>query len=154
MLFLRFHLGNDRYLLESTQVVEVVPLLRMKRIPHAAAAVAGVIDYRGRPVPVIDLSVLALGRSSGRSMSTRIIVVNYSEAGGALQLLGLIAEKATRTVRLDAADFQDPGVTSAEAPYLGRLATDPDGLLQWIVVGNLLPASVRDVLFQQAREEA
>ena len=152
MLFLYFQLGEDRYALDCSQVIEVVPLLGIKQIPQAPAAVAGAFNYRGKPVPVIDLSQLALGRPARRHMSTRIVVVIYPDADGTQHLLGLIAEKATKTVRRDPTDFTDPGVNNDDAPYLGLVASDPEGLLQWIEVKKLLPASVRDVLFRQPVE--
>jgi chemotaxis-related protein WspB len=153
MLFLCFQLGNDRYALDCSQVIEVVPLLDIKRIPQAPAAVAGAFNYRGKPVQVIDLSVLALGRPARRHMSTRIIIVIYPDADGAQHRLGLIAEKATQTLRRDPADFTQSGVVNDDAPYLGPVATDANGLLQWIEVKKLLPASVRDVLFKQPLEQ-
>lgn len=152
MLFLQFQLGKDRYALESAKVVEVLPLLEIKQIPQAPAGVAGAFNYRGSPVPVIDLSALALGRPARPRMSTRIIIVLYPDADGAQHLLGLIAESATQMVRRDPADFTDAGVLNEGAPYLGPVATEPDGLVQWVEVTKLLPASVRDVLFKQPLE--
>ncbi len=149
MLFLQFQLGKDRYALDSSQVVEVLPLLDIKQIPQAPVGVAGAFNYRGKPVPVIDLSELALGRPARLHMSTRIIVVRYPDGNGTLHLLGLIAEKATETVRRDPADFTVSGVINDGAPYLGPVATDPDGLVQRIDVPQLLSAAVRDVLFKQ-----
>jgi chemotaxis-related protein WspB len=152
MLFLQFQLGKDRYALDSSQVVEVLPLLGIKQIPQALVGVVGAFNYRGRPVPVIDLSELALGRPARRHMSTRIIIVLYPGGNGTLHPLGLIAEKATETVHRDPADFADSGVASDDAPYLGPVATDPNGLVQRIEVARLLPAAVRDVLFKQPLE--
>ena len=121
MLFLQFQLGKDRYALDSSQVVEVLPLLGIKQIPQAPAGVAGAFNYRGKPVPVIDLSELALGRPARLHMSTRIIIVRYPDGNGTQHLLGLIAEKATETVRRDPADFADSGVVNDGAPYqIGR----------------------------------
>ena len=152
MLFLQFQLGKDRYALDSSRVVEVLPLLGIKQIPQAPAGVAGAFNYRGKPVPVIDLSELALGRPARLHMSTRIIIVRYPDGNGTQHLLGLIAEKATETVRRDATDFTDSGVINDGAPYLGPVATDPNGLVQRIEVTQLLPAAVRDVLFKQPLE--
>ena len=154
MLFLCFRLGDDRYALDCGEVIEVLPLLGVKRIPQAPPAVAGAFNYRGEPTPVIDLSQLALGRQARRQMSTRIIVVRYPDAHATERPLGLIAERATETVRRDPAEFRDVGVASARAPYLGPVAADPAGLLQWIDVKSLLPSHVRDVLFRQALEHA
>src|SRR6266403_5966949 len=82
MLFLLFQLGNDRYALEAKRVVEVVPLLALKRIPQAPRGVAGIFNYRGRPVPAVDLSELALGQPANERLSTRIIIIHYQDATG------------------------------------------------------------------------
>ena len=113
----------------------------------------GLFNYRGAPVPVIDLSQLTLGRPAARRLSTRIVLVHYPDADGRTRLLGLIAERATQTVRREPTDFVSSGVTSDGAPYLGPVATDARGLLQWIDVRTLLPPAVRDVLFNPPKAD-
>jgi chemotaxis-related protein WspB len=147
MLLLLFQLGQDRYALDTSRVAEVLPLVDITRIPQAPPGVAGLFNYRGVPVPVIDLSQLTIGRPAQSRLNTRIVLVHYPDGGGGTRLLGLIAEKVTETVRRDKADFVASGVTNDRAPYLGPVATDARGLMQWIDVESLLPASVRDVLF-------
>ena len=66
---------------------------------------AGLFNYRGAPVPVIDLSQLTLGRPAARRLSTRIVLVHYPDESGGTHLLGLIAERATQTVRHEPSDF-------------------------------------------------
>jgi len=153
MLFLVFELARDRYVLDVSQVAEVLPLVAIKEIPQAPPAVAGILNYRGAPVPVIDVSQLTLGRPAERRLSTRIVLVHYPDADGHTRLLGLIAERATQTVRREEADFVASGVTSDGASYLGPVAADARGLLQWLDARTLLPASVRDVLFRQPKAE-
>jgi chemotaxis-related protein WspB len=152
MLFLLFQLAKDRYALDAGQVAEVLPWVGIKQIPQAPGEVAGVFNYRGAPVPVIDLSQLTLGQPAQRRLSTRIILVHYPDDNNETRLLGLIAEKATETVRREPADFVASGVTNAQASYLGPVATDARGLVQWIDVKKLLPASLREVLFKQLRK--
>lgn len=149
MLFLLFQLGEDRYALEAGQVTEVLPLVSLKQIPQAPPAVAGVFDFRGQPVPVVDLSHMALGRPAHRRLSTRIILVHYSDAQGEPRLLGLIAERVTETIRRDPSDFVTTGVALDAAPYLGPVARDARGLIQRVEVAQLLTPAVRDLLFQQ-----
>ncbi len=158
MLFLLFRLGDDRYALEAGAVVEVLPLARLKQIPQAPAGVAGLLDLHGMPVPVVDLSLLALGRPARAVMSTRIVLIRYPGRGpdrdtgrrDEERLLGLIAEYATETMRRAPADFVDAGVRSDAAPYLGPVTQDALGLVQWIAVDRLLTPAVRDALFQDA----
>jgi chemotaxis-related protein WspB len=148
MLFVLFQLANDRYALDATQVAEVLPLLAVKEIPLAPVGVAGVINYRGVPVPVVDLSALTLGRVAARRLSTRIILLHYGGCDGAPQLLGVIAEKATDILRCDRAEFKSSGISNAETPYLGPVSADARGLIQWIEIDKLLSPAVRDVLFK------
>lgn len=75
MLFLLFQVGNDRYALEANRVVEVIPLLTLKHLPRAPRGVAGLFNYRGQPVPALDLSDLLLGQPAAERLSTRIIIV-------------------------------------------------------------------------------
>jgi len=147
MLFLLCQIGEHRYALEARLVAEVLPLVAITPIPQAPAGVAGVFDYRGVPVPVIDLSQLTLGRPARNRSNTRIVLVHYPNGPGRPFLLGLIAERVTETVRRDLGDFVPSGVTSDTAPYLGPVATDARGWLQWIDITKVLPTAVRDVLF-------
>lgn len=152
MLFMTFLLGDDRYALDASQIEEILPLVAFKSMSQAPNGLAGVFNYRGAPVPVIDLSELMLGRPAQRHLSTRILVVHYATDNGDKRLLGLIAEKAMETVRRDPTDFVSTGVGSERIAYLKPVAADAHGLLQWIDVKKLLPASLRDVLFQGAVE--
>ena len=144
MLFLLFQLGEDRYAIEATAVVEVLPIVQMKAIPQAPTGIAGLINYRGTPVPVVDLCAWALQRPAQRRMSTRLIVV---QAEGAPRHLALLAEQATDSVRLEPSQFVPSGVTTAEARYLGPVATDANGkLIQRVELAKLLPSDVREAL--------
>lgn len=153
MLFLVFQLGPDRYALEAKRVAEVLPLVDIKNIPHAPNGIAGVFNYRGTPVPVIDLAQLTLGHPARRCLSTRIVLVHDMNGWGEQRVLGLMAEHATETVRRDPADFVSSGVANGAAPYLGPIASDERGLMQWIEMDRLLPASVKDALFNQVLDQ-
>jgi chemotaxis-related protein WspB len=149
MLFLLFQVGKDRYALEASHVVEVVPLLDLKKIAHAPKGVAGLFNYRGRPVPAVDLCELARHEPAHEHLSTRIIVIHHPDSQGNNHLLGLIAEQATATVRKERSDFTDPSVRLGTAPYLGPVFLDGDGVIRWIHERRLLPDSVRDILFSE-----
>jgi chemotaxis-related protein WspB len=153
MLFLLFELGKDRYALDVRQIAEVLPLVAVKQVPRAPQAMVGLLNYRGAPVPVIDLHQLTLCRPSARRLSTRIVLVHYPDPAGPTHLLGLIAERATQTARHKRSAFVASGITNAGAPYLGPVVTDAHGLLQWIDVRTLLPPSFRELLFKQPMDD-
>lgn len=154
MLFLLFQLGNDRYALQASRVLEVLPLVELRKIPDAPKGVAGIFNYRGRPVPAVDLSELTLGQPSDPRLSTRIVVINYPDERGALHPLGLIAEHATELIQRDERQFLEPGHKLGGAPYLGPVLMDKHGVIQWVHEQRLLPARARDLLFCETLEQS
>ncbi|MCY3020928.1 MAG: chemotaxis protein CheW [Planctomycetota bacterium] len=158
MLALVFCLGDERYALECSQVVEVAPLVPLRKLAQAPPYVAGVFVYRGKPVPVLDLCQMTLGRPCRMLMSTRVILVKYpapsvgappgGRPAGEQQVLGLLAERVTETTQCEPAAFAPAGVKADAAPYLGGLAPDGQGLMQSVQLEKLLPEDVRALLFQ------
>ena len=147
-LFLLFRIGSERYALQATEVAGVLPRLPLKPIAHAPHWVAGVFAYRGVVVPVIDLCALAFGTAAQARTSTRLVLVHYrADERAAPKLLGLILEQATDTLRCNPADFQPYGLDNRQAPYLGPVREDAQGLLQWVRVADLLDEQVRVLLF-------
>lgn len=142
-LFLLFTLGEQRFALQARAIVEVLPLLPLKPVPHAPAWVGGVFAYRGKVVPVIDVRALALSEPAARRTSTRIVLVNYRQG----LCLGLVLEHVSETLRCDPAEFKPYGLANPEARYLGPIREDARGLLQWITVDELLDERVQALLY-------
>ncbi|MXN80155.1 chemotaxis protein CheW [Burkholderia sp. 4701] len=158
MLFLLFELDGERYALDAAQIVEVRALAPVKSIPGAPPWIAGAIDQRGEPVPVIDVAQLALGRAARRLRSTRLVVVRYRRhdarpgvGGDGERMLGLIVEHATQTCRIDPARFADSGIATPHARWLGPVAGDAAGFVQWVDVRRMLDDDARALLFPPAQ---
>lgn len=149
MLFLLFQIGNDRYALDATQVAIVLPLARCKKVPGTPDWIEGVFSYCNQMVPVLDINMLATGKPAAVRLSTRLVLVHYTPPGQTTQLLGLIVEKTSETLRCDPAAFSDSGLNHEDTPYLGPVMQHAGGLLQRIEVQDLLDASARNILFPQ-----
>lgn len=152
MLFLRFAIGTDHYVIEASQVAEVLPWLALKHLPAAPAWVAGAFSYRGEPVPVIDLTRLATGVSAPERRSTRLVLVHYPAPGPNARRLGVRVERATDTLRADTSAFQASGIDLPEGRYLGPVLDTDDGLVQWVRIDQLLTDEARALLFDAARD--
>lgn len=150
MLFLMFRIGVDRYVLDVDQIEQVLPLMAAKEVPGAPQGVIGVINYHGDPVPLIDLSSLATGRPATPVMSTRIILVRYPAADGEPMRLALCAERVIETIQRDPADFVTTGLEAGTPAYLGPVAADEAGLIQWVKARALLTDEIREILFRHA----
>ena len=151
MLHVLVQLGTDRYALSARDIVEVLPLVALKALPGAPRGVAGLLDYRGTPVPVVDLSALALGAPAALRVSTRLLIVRYAPARGGEQLLGVIAERTTETLQQAPEDFQ-PTEVEGGARYLGPVVHDARVLIQRVELAALLTDELRAALFPSVAE--
>ncbi|MBC8123736.1 MAG: purine-binding chemotaxis protein CheW [Gemmatimonadaceae bacterium] len=133
---LLFYLGEDRYALDTERVLEVIPRVRLTGIPNAPPHVAGIFNYRGSPVPVLDLCLLIRGEACPLRLGTRIVLVDYPDRSATTRI-GLMVERITTTVRVEGTGFVLPSVV--EAPYLDRIGMDAEGLIQHIAVERLMP---------------
>lgn len=138
MLMLLFYVGDNLYALDSSQVVEVIPRVIVRKIHHVPDYVAGLFNYRGAIVPVIDLCHLIQGKPSRSYLSTRIIMVNYVGKDNTTRCLGLMAERVTETLNKPDTAFVDTGTQLDEAPYLGEMIMDEKGMIQQIRLEYLL----------------
>ncbi len=150
MLLLLLRIEGQRYGLEAARVLEVTPWVELAPVPQAGETVAGMFDYRGRAVPVIDLCRLVRGRTCAPCLSTRIILLSYGSDAGQQQILGLLAEQVTETVKRDVQAQQQRSQAVGAAPWLGDLIKDEEGLLQLIDIEGLLPKAMQDRLFSAA----
>lgn len=143
MLFLLLQLGTDRYALAAADVLEILPLVQFKQLPHTPPEIVGVFNFRGVIVPALDLSQLALGTPSTARLSTRIVLVNYRPG----QPLGLIAERVTQTLRCEVSAFAPAGLSEPGARYLGPITQDAFGIVQRLEIAHLITDALRARLY-------
>ncbi len=144
MLFLVFEIESERYCLEVSRIIEITPMVVFKKIPHAPSYVSGLFNYRGKIVPVFDLSMMIAGRLSRPLFSTRIILVDYVSEDGSHHIIGLLTEMATETISCREEDFQPPGIEVDAAQYLGDVIFDERGMIQRVRIEKLPPENIRD----------
>ncbi|MFV1959454.1 MAG: chemotaxis protein CheW [Planctomycetota bacterium] len=158
MLAVVFHLGEDRYALPARRVAEIVPYIPLRGAPGAPAWVAGVFDYRGVVVPVVDLDrYVGLGPCP-RRYSSRILVcmarAETTRGHGDHEAGSLVGALAERVLDVQVVDPDAQGALAAlgtsERPALGRLVKDETGLIQLVDVEDLIP---RDLLARLTRDE-
>ncbi|MEK6725065.1 MAG: chemotaxis protein CheW [Deltaproteobacteria bacterium] len=147
MLFLQFKVGNDRYVLEVKNIIEIVPFVHLKLIPKAPPYLAGLLNYRGTTIPVIDISYLMNNMACELKLSSRIALIKYTVDDGKSICLGLLSEHMTETVRFNENDFSDSGVNLKDHPYLGKVVIDDNGIVQKVDINKLIPEEAHEILF-------
>jgi len=146
MQLLSFTVGDDAYAIESRRVIEVLPLVTARPIPHLPVFVRGIFVHRGQLVPLVDLGWRLANQPLRERLSTRVIVVEFPPAGtqSKQQLihLGIVAENVLSLCDASDAEASLPALLPADAPYLGRTLRMGDRTLQLLEVEHLLPPAI------------
>jgi chemotaxis-related protein WspB len=147
MQLLTFTVAGQTYAIESRRVVEVLPLIAARPIPHTPDYVRGIFTYRGHLVPLVDLGLRLAAAQLAQRLSTRVIVVDAALAGGGTQMLGLVAENVTAICSAEDAEASLPPLDFHDAPFLGKILRIGGRTIQLIAVEHLLPAAVTTGLY-------
>lgn len=148
MLFLLLKVKDANYAVSAREVIEVVPRVDLLALPKAPAFVAGLLNYRGDAVPVLDLCVLMHGAPCAAVFGSRIVLVHYRHSQQTPRVLGLIVARVTETLERTPEEFHSSAISGEATPYLADVTPYRDGLAQRIDVERLLPTEVHNMLFQ------
>jgi chemotaxis-related protein WspB len=147
VLCLLLSLRQDRYAIDVRGIEEVIPFVHVKELPGAPHGVAGLIDYFGEPVPVVDISTIVVGTPTVARLSARIVLIWCDGDAGERRLVGLIVPHATEVLRCDDSDFMPAGIQTPDAKYLGAVFLDDRGIIQRMTVGEFLTDDIRRAMF-------
>ena len=134
MLMLIFHASKDKYCCSCDHVVQIIPKVTLKIVPHLSQKVAGMLNYAGKSIPVIDFSVLMGGDPCKNSMHTRIIILNNPNLKSSVDTLAILAEKVIETKELDVNQFIESGLKVEDASYLDGIFNKNGESIQQILV--------------------
>ena len=102
-LHVTFRVGTAEYALPAAQVLHLESFESATHVPGAPAYVAGLVQVRGRVVPVVDLRARFGLPSAERTLDNRVIVVQHGA-----RIAGLLVDSAREVVRLDESSFAPP----------------------------------------------
>ena len=116
--YMTFKLGREDYGLQILKVRELIGLMDITRVPGTPESVRGVINLRGKVIPVVDLrEKFGMGRTQATDQ-TVIVVVQL----GAALTLGVLVDEVLEVLDLPATHIEPP-------PALGTASFDLDFIL-------------------------
>ena len=114
-----FSLSSEEYGVPITQIQEIIRLPEITRVPGASGFIEGVINLRGRIIPIIDLrGRFGLGRKE-RTEKNRIVV---ADAVG--QTVGLVVDGVSEVLQVSGEQIDPipPSLASVDSEYLSGVA--------------------------------
>ncbi len=131
--YLTFHLGKEEFAIKVMRVREIMGVPEINAVPQTPAYVKGVINLRGKVIPVVDLRMKFGLAEAEYTQRTCIVVVNVdgslvdrsAQQPASVQLqMGVIVDAVAEVLTLQASDIEDtPDFGSGVAlPYLLGMA--------------------------------
>ncbi len=101
--FLTFRIGQEDYGIEISYVIEIVGIQQITEVPDMPDYLKGVINLRGRVIPVMDVRVRFHMQSREFDDRTCIVVVNLGETA-----VGLIVDTVNEVLSIPASEVSPP----------------------------------------------
>jgi purine-binding chemotaxis protein CheW len=105
--YMVFKLAEQEHALQILKVRELIGLLPITRLPASPPSVRGVINLRGRVIPVMDLRLRFGMPQAADSEQSVIIVVQYQQDERELTM-GLLVDEAVEVLNIGAAQIEPP----------------------------------------------
>jgi purine-binding chemotaxis protein CheW len=115
-----FQLAQEVYGLEILAVREIIGLMEITRVPRTPGFIRGVINLRGRVIPVIDLR-LKFGMEATAPTEQTVIIVVQCPGAGRMITMGVLVDLVLEVLALAASQIEP-------APDLGQATIDGDFL--------------------------
>jgi purine-binding chemotaxis protein CheW len=132
-----FQLGNEEFGIEITQIQEINRMTFITRVPNAAPHVKGVMNLRGKTLPVMDLRIRLNLENTEYTDDTRIIVVKMQE-----EVIGFIVDSVTEVIRIPANSIEDPPdfLKTIDTEFIKSVGKIDDKLLILLDLNKILEA--------------
>lgn len=138
-----FKIGKEEFSVDILKVQEIIRIIEITRVPRSPEFVEGVINLRGKVIPVIDLRKRFGLSKIGHDHDTRIIVV---ESTG--RTVGMIVDSVSEVLRLNASTVEPPPeiVGSIDSEYIDGVGKLEDRLIILLNIDKVLsPKETREL---------
>ncbi len=98
--YLTFTLADEEYGVDILKVREIIGVLEITAVPHTPDFIRGVINLRGRVIPVIDLRLKFRMETRGYNDRTCIVVVEVQGGEGPI-MVGLVVDSVSEVMNVD-----------------------------------------------------
>ena len=129
-----FKIGKEEYAVDILLVKEILKLPEITKLPKAANYVLGVMDLRGKIIPVVDLSIKFGIHSATQANATRGIVVSIEG-----KQVGLAIDSVSHVIRINTNEIEPPPpvVRGISGKYIVGIAKVETGFVVILDIGQI-----------------
>ena len=149
--YLTFSLGDEEYGIGILKVKEIIGMMKITPVPQTPDFVKGVINLRGKVIPVIDLRLRFGMNENCYTERTCIVVVEIDGAGGKLHI-GVVVDSVSEALNIKGADIEDtPSFgTTLDTEYILGMAKTGGGVKILLEIDRVLSNNELGLLDQVA----
>ena len=129
-----FRIGEEEFGVDILAVQEIIRLMQITMVPRAPAFIEGVINLRGKVIPVISMRT-RFNMPSEHDSNTRIVVMELGQ-----KIVGFLVDGVSEVLRIPAGTVEDPPpvVAGIGSEYIRGIGKLDDRLLILLDLDNLL----------------
>ena len=105
--YMTFKLASEEYGLAILRVREIIGLMDITRVPRTKDFIRGVINLRGKVIPVVDLRLVFNMDRTENTDQTVIIVVQWT-VGNTSTTMGILVDEVLEVMSIDAEQIEPP----------------------------------------------
>ena len=138
-----FHIGDEEFGVEILKVQEIIRMMGITRVPRAPDFVEGVINLRGKVIPIIDLRKRFGMAAQEHDKHTRIIVIEINKV-----IVGFVVDSVSEVLRIPANTVEPPPaiISGIESEYISGVGKLADRLLILLDLDRLLSRGEQNML--------
>jgi purine-binding chemotaxis protein CheW len=140
-----FSIGEEEFGVDILKVQEIIRTMEITKVPRAQDFVEGVINLRGKVIPIIDLRRRFGLDSKNHDKHTRIIVIEINN-----MIVGFVVDSVSEVLRIPASTVEPPPpvVAGLESEYISGVGKLQDRLLILLDLDKLLSNEDMEALSQ------
>lgn len=141
--YLTFSLGREEYGIGILKIREIIGMMPVTAVPQAPRYVKGVVNLRGKVIPVLDLRLRFGMEEADYTEMTCIIVVEIEGGGNGKVAVGIVVDSVSEVLNIRGNDIEDPpvfGGSSADTGYILGMAKINGGVKILLDIDRILRA--------------
>jgi purine-binding chemotaxis protein CheW len=153
--YLTFNLDNEEFGLEILKVQEIIGIMKVTRVPRAPNFVRGVINLRGKVIPVVDLR-LKFGMESKPDTERTCIIVVQINRGGSRITMGSIVDDVSEVLNINREQLEPApsfGV-SVDTEFILGMGKVAQKVVMLLDIDSVLSGAEADALGKVAEQQA
>ncbi len=138
-----FSIGEEEFGVDILKVQEIIRTMEITKVPRAPEFVEGVINLRGKVIPIIDLRRRFSLTTRSHDSNTRIIVIEITQ-----MIVGFVVDAVSEVLRIpvDTVEPAPPVVAGLDSDYISGVGKLHDRLLILLDLDRLLSADDIEML--------